>query len=122
MVQFRQSEIGVILAASALRDNVPKEGTLKERLLHAMREVRKPNGAAFMCNGDDQQFRGAVGAVLLTCSDVERTKIEAELRVLRSLSAAVAGVPVDLGVTLGALPNGEPLGLLGLWYESEKPV
>jgi hypothetical protein len=113
------NDVAVTITATGLRHSIPTDVSLEDKLKFAMREVLKSNGAAFMCSNDDQQFRGAVGGVLLMCSDEERKRINVELRALQSLSAAMSGIPVDFG----AVEMVEhPLGLLGMWRDTKEPT
>lgn len=60
---------------------------------------------------EEKRFRAGVGGAMLLASVEERERLEAELRALATLSAAIAGVPVDIG----GLAEFEPVGLLGIW-------
>lgn len=111
------SASAMIVTAVALRNDVPKDVPLRERLAFAMRAVRTPgNHYSFMCTTDEQMFRGAIGAVLLTCDEDERAQIVDAIWNLRILSAAIEGLPVDLAqLTLDHEPR---LRLMELWHEA----
>lgn len=113
------NDAAVTITATGLRDSIPQDVPLEDKLRFAMRKVREPNGAAFMCGNDDQMFRGAVGAVMLMCSEEERERIEFDLRNLKILSAMMSGIPVDVDAIKVAE---KPLGLVGMWHESKGPA
>lgn len=84
--------------------------TLEERCKEAMRVTVRH----WLITDEDERFRAAIGAVLLTCSPEEKTRIEEELQVWKMLAAALQGVPVDLS-DMRCPEN--PIALSKLWYE-----
>lgn len=103
----------MMLAIQEIESTLDKEAPIKERLTQAMKLSRNH----WLIVDEDQQFRCAVGAVIITASQDERLIIEYEMDVLRALSAGASGVPIDFE----ALAQGAPettYGLRGLWIES----
>ena len=107
-----QSDTMVSIAAMSAQAAAEKGDTLEDKLRAAMRETMN----FWMTTDEDVRFRGAVGAVLLCCSEEEKTRLEEELMALRSLSAMTAGVPVDPS-RLKVPEN--PIRLLKLWKEAK---
>ena len=118
---MHSNELGIGVAL--LKEYVPATGTLKERLLAAMRAARKDDVLWFLYdNTGDDAFRCAVGAVMVGASAEEREQITAELRALRAISAATQGVPVDMAAVLDGMKPESALGLMGLWQEAGAPA
>jgi len=99
------------LAISEIEAQLKKDAPILERLEEAMKLALNH----WLVTNEDEQFRCAVGAVLLTASPEEQTLINEEMRLLRSLSSAVTGVPVDWGTLLEGSENKKWYGLLPLW-------
>lgn len=105
------------IAAAPVRDHIPADKPLVERLQFAMRYVRKHADNLFWMSvnvNDDSKFRTALAAVMLAGSDEDRDVIERSMKPLLMLSAAMQGIPVDFGAfeAEGTLP------LMKLWHES----
>ena len=104
----------VLIAAAEARDKIDISTPLEEQARAAM-EVTKD---FWMTTDEDVRFRGTVVALLLANEDnPEATeRINAEMRALNSLGAAMSGVPVDFGA---ALPpeDFKYIGLRSLWME-----
>ena len=83
-----------------------------------LRAAMKAMAALWVSIDDDLRSRGAVGGVLMVLNergDAEAAaRINSELEALRSLSALLSGVPVDMGRV--AMPE-NPIGLMKLWGE-----
>ncbi len=75
--------------------------------------------SSWMLRNDDQKFRAGCGGMLLYYRDDDevRERIEYELRMLQSLSAATSGVPVDFATVLRE--DLEPIGLLKIFREAK---
>ena len=119
-----QMNIAISEAQNAIKD----DGTLIEKLKTVMLVTQNH----WMCTNEDEQFRAAVGAVMLHYgkdSD-EFVRLEREMKSLNKLSAALhaaqAGVSVNFDSALDAEDNEyKPIGLLQLWRElhpSNKPL
>lgn len=111
----------VILTVSAIARALPPfepDEDPKRIAAEAFRLVLEPTGPNFLLVDPDDQFRAAVGALLLRWQ-VPRPElaetVQAELACLGSLSAAMTGVPVNLGAALARLDEREAIGLLGLF-------
>lgn len=95
-----------------------KNAPIKDRLKQAM----KLSLNHWLVTNEDEQFRCAIGAVLLTASEEEKVQISREMAFLRSLSAATSGVPVDWGTLLEGETEQKIIGLLPLWKEAKSLV
>lgn len=101
---------GVMIALTEAKTAVKEDDSLEDRLRAAMRVTSRH----WCVTNPDEQLRAAVGAVLVSASPDESERIEAELANLRSLSALLEGVPVDLE-RIEPLEN--PIGVMKLWHE-----
>lgn len=113
------------IAAAPVRDRIPADKSLTERLLFSMRYVRAHERDLFWMSykvNDDIKFRTALAAVMLAGSEEDRNIITQSMKPLRMLNAAMQGIPVDFD----AMPSGDDmLPLMKLWHESaaaEAPV
>jgi len=104
----------VIIAAQIIAGHIAKDTPLEERCKAAFKAARGDDG--WPCENADEQFGGAIGAVLLTCNDNEREQVEQSLNVIKALSAAISGVPVNFTHML--LDNENVLPLMAWWHES----
>lgn len=63
---------------------------------------------------DEDKFNGAVCAIYELVSEDDKERVKEELKMIRSLSALLSGVPVDFD----QLPHIEnPIGLMKRWTE-----
>lgn len=101
----------ILVAVTELKQSVDADKPITERLKAAMAQARQH----WLVTNEDDQFRAAIGAVLLSATDDEKARIESELKALRALSAATAGVPINFA----ALDTQkDPIGLLKIWKET----
>lgn len=102
----------LVIAATEAKARIDgKEfATLEDRCKEAMRATK----GHWMATDEDTQFRAAVGAVMMTCSPEDKTRIEEELAVLKMLAAMQQGVPVDFSQMT---PPEKPVALTKLWQE-----
>ncbi len=105
-----QSDTMVSIAAQTAKSVAEKEDTLEGKLRAAMKDTLH----FWLTTDEDIRFRGAVGAVLLCCSEEEKERLEEELKGLRAISAMTSGVPVDISQV--NVPE-NPIQLLKLWKE-----
>jgi hypothetical protein len=113
--------VGVVLGAPVVCDMLralPAGATVEEVAREAMR-VAQADAACFMCKSDDEQFRVGVGGLLLFYRGNAgvTARIERELLLLRTLSASMSGVPVDLS-QISDEDAPEPLGLVGMFRDA----
>lgn len=86
------------IAASSLRDRIPKDQPLEARVEFAMRQVNSQERDLFWMTvrpSDDLKLRTALAAVMLAGDDEDRVMIERSLKPLKAMSALISGVPVD---------------------------
>jgi len=110
----------VQIAATPVRDVIPKDRPLRERIEFAMRYVRSHERDLFWMShqvNDDLMFRTALAAVMLSGDESDRDIITRSMKPLRMFSAAVSGIPVDFSAfdfTDDLLP------LMGIFNDSKK--
>jgi hypothetical protein len=108
------------IAVTAMKDRVHKEGTLADRVLSAMRYVRKHEPDLFWMSykvTDDDMLRTALASVMADATEMENDVIERSLMPVRMLGAAASGIPVDFSAMR---LDDDLLPLIKLWQESEK--
>ena len=96
-------------------------GDLKEKLLFAMKQSRQGiSGLAIL--SDDEKFRVAIAAVIMSSDGEEKERLEWEMKCLRALSTMFGGIPVDIASVSeeGTSRGWEPVGLLLLWKDTEE--
>lgn len=96
----------VLIAITQIAEDVVPTKKLRTRLRAAMQDARKH----WAITNEDDEFRAAIGAVLVKATDDEKTRINNELQVLKALNAGGNINGVDLGEN--------PIGLLKLWKET----
>lgn len=104
----------MMIAMGDIERKLDKEAPVKERLKQAMKLVQNH----WLVTDEDEQFRSAIGAVLVTVSPEEKEIIMREIDFLKGLVAAVEGVPIDVGELLTRRPE-NAYGLRGLWIEAK---
>ena len=109
-----EQEVMVILVAADAEDAIKPGDTLEERLKAAMSAAK----GHWMVTDDQLQFKGAIWAVLESCSPEERARIESELDLLKGLAAVQSGVPVDMPALLERTGKIDSIGLGRLWREA----
>jgi len=96
------------IGAAECKGAAERETTLEGRLTAAFRVAKD----LWMTTDENEQFQSAVAAVHMLSSDEDKQRIESEMLQLRTLSALLSGVPVDLD----AIKKSEnPIGLMKLW-------
>jgi hypothetical protein len=101
------------IAILEVKDKLDLKAPIEESIKKAMKLMKDH----WLICSNEQQFRCAVGAVMLTYPDA-RPDLEAEIKVLQALSAASAGVPIDLESTFDH--EGKVYNLLAIWHEVNK--
>jgi hypothetical protein len=100
----------ILLVMAESRMAVKPEDSLEDRCRASMKAAK----GHWMVLDEDMQFKGAIAAVLETANDEETHRITSELEVLKALSAAMSGVPVDFG---SVAPAENAVGLSKIWRE-----
>jgi hypothetical protein len=114
----------IVIAAQILRDSA-KGDTITDRFKSVITRERIDE-ACFMCSTEDEQFRSAVGGLILSYPDdaPERDAIQYEMRQINRLSTALQAATLGMGVSLADVLDGEqkhpPIGLLPMWRERTK--
>lgn len=106
------------IVAAECKAPCANEPDLLERIKKAM--VPVANGH-WMVTDEDMCLRGALAAVLLDPETTEddKRRITFTLEQLRSVSAMVSGVPVDIEQVLANPDEIEPVPLIKLWQEAK---
>ncbi len=106
------------IVAAECKGPCANEPDLLERIKKAM--VPVANGH-WMVMDDDLCLRGALAAVLLDPETTEddKRRITFTLEQLRSVSAMMSGVPVDVEQALANPEEIEPVPLIKLWQEAK---
>lgn len=109
------TEVHIVIAEITSR--LDPESDLETRLRAAMALAKDH----WMATNEDHQFRGAVGAVMLSYGPgtPEFTRIEHEMKVLQQMSMMMQAA--QLGMSVGCFDidehSPEPIGLMGLWHD-----
>lgn len=104
------------VAVAIIRPSCEVEPDLTERIRKAMREAKD----FWMSLDDDLRFRAAIGAALVETTDEgEKDRILRSFQILRTLSAAMSGVPVDAEAVEAQMEGFEPLPLVAMWREAK---
>lgn len=114
-----ERESAVMLTANIVRQYLPTDGELED-VIKAAFDCVHDDDKAWMLADEDAKLLAGTGAVLIYYKDNDdmRERIEAELTVLRALSAATTGIPVDFGRLLNN--ELEPVGLLNAFRKAKE--
>jgi hypothetical protein len=107
------------IAAGPVRDQIPADKPLAERVAFAMRYVREHESDLFWMSydaNDDLKMQTALAAVMLAGNEEDREAIGRAMKPLKMLSAAMSGIPVDF---TSLEDYADVLPLLKMWKESE---
>lgn len=79
------------------------------------------NGHWMYVNDEDLCFRGAVAGVLLAeeTTEEEKKRLTFTLGQLRSMSAMMSGVPVNIDAVMENPEGIEPVPLVKMWHEAK---
>jgi hypothetical protein len=116
---MRNQMLELQIAAAPVIARIPRDKSLEERLQFAMRYVHEHGRELCFMSGDitdELLFRVALVAVLTDATGEEREQVQRSLAPLQALSAAFAGVPVDLEAL--DIPN--DLMPLLRWFDEAK--
>jgi len=106
----------MLIAIGEIKGKLKESDSIKDRLTMAMRLAKNH----WVVTKEDEQFRCAVGAVLLTASVEEKAIISQEMNMIKSLSSAISGVPVDFSAVFERADTEKFYGLLPMWKEMAK--
>ena len=111
-----EAELNVAIAEVRAMISGHAGESLQDRMKAAMRKVQ----GHWLITDEDGQMLVAVGVVLMDATPDETEKIEAEVRVLKALNAAISGIPVDFGAVLNEANIEDPVGINGIWLDVKK--
>ncbi|GEM_PF-1870203 len=102
-ITYKHCKVNTIelqIACNALRSEIPKDGTLEERLAAAMTTAKdkKSDHNIFWMSAilnDDMRFLAAIGAVMIDATPEENERITKSLTQLKVLNSMMKGIPVD---------------------------
>ncbi len=100
----------ILIAITEIKQGIDSSDSIENRFRTAMIQAKNH----WLVVDEDGQLRAAIGAVLVTATEDEKERIHAELDVIKALSAATTGVPVDFDALK---MSGNPIGILNLWRE-----
>ena len=115
-----EREASILIAASEARDKIDTSLPLKDQARAAM-EITKD---FWMSIDEDIRFRGAIAALILANEGNEDVvdRINTEMRMLDSLGAMLAGLPIDVERAVREVPDDfERAGFRELWMEIGHP-
>jgi hypothetical protein len=96
------------IGVTEAKDAAEKETTLENQLKAAMRVMNDH----WMITDPDEQLQAAVAAVVLLSEEETQARITQEWKALASLSATIAGLPIDMSRI--EFPE-NPIGIMKLW-------
>ena len=78
----------------------------------------------FMCSNEDEEFRAAVGGLILSYPDgsEEQERIQAEMRGLNQVSMMLQAAELGMAVSPEFEAIEKPIGLIGIWRDRNKPT
>ncbi len=101
----------ILIAITEIKQGIDNTDPIEDRFRHAMKQAR----GHWLIIKEDEQLRAAIGAVLVTATEEEQERINAELAVIKALNAAARGVSIDFD---RLEMNDNPIGILKLWEET----
>ena len=116
-----RNDAGLAIISSECESACANEPDLERRIVKAMRPVA--NGHWMFTGDEDLCFRGAIGGVLRSpqTTEEEKERLIASVEGLRTISAILSGVPVDLEAAMDKLNSGpQVIPLQKLWLEAKQ--
>lgn len=113
------NDTGLMIAITCIKGKLPKEKSLTERIIYAMKYAQEHEKDVFWMFGsvnDDIKIRASLGAVMAEGTEDERALIIESLKPLQALSAAISGIPVDFG---SMELSEDLLPIMKLWQDSQ---
>jgi len=111
-----KDDTGLAIISTLVRDDIKDVDGWDERFKVACKSAQG-NG---IFTDDDLQFRGMIGGCMIAAEDEGDdemlVRLTEEVRAIKTLSAMLSGVSVDLASV--QLEN--PIGLVGIWKESKE--
>lgn len=102
---MRHDDMFVNIAAAVIKNHVPANTTLEDRVKFCMRyALEHESDLFFMTAADDElMLKAAVSAAYVTADEAEKDRLLRSftydpVKPLRALSAFLAGVPVDMSM------------------------
>jgi hypothetical protein len=87
------------------------------------RKSMKAANGHWMVTNDQEQFKGAIGGVLMAkeTTEEEKERINATVRALAAINALISGVPVDMDAMVKRQEEGpEALPIVKWWHETKE--
>ena len=103
----------MLIGIAELRTNIDPKQTLEDRLRATMREASNH----WLVIDEQDQFRMAIGAVMVEATEEEQERLNIELKVLKAISTAINGIPVDWSNLVSDSDRDKFIGLSDLWRE-----
>jgi len=110
----------LMIGITELENQIDHSKPLKEKMLDAMKLALDH----WLVIEDEEQFKAAVGAVLIKATEEEKEKINNQLQMLKTLSAVLSGIPVDIEAVMKDMPKDEKeedkLILNSIWKQAKE--
>ncbi len=100
----------VLIGITEIKQSMDNAASIEDRFKSAIKQAKNH----WLVTNEDDQLKMAIGAVLVTATEDEKERINKELDTIRTMNAAIGGVPIDLE---SLDMNYEPIGILKLWGE-----
>jgi hypothetical protein len=112
--------VGVMIGAQVLKDAAV--GDTIEQRFKAIITPANLRSACYMCATEDEEFRAAVGALMLSygASSEERRRISAEMLQIQRLSTWLTALQLGMSADAPIEEAYEPIGLMQIWRERQK--
>lgn len=92
-----------------------KEKPLVERLKIAMKQAQQH----WLVVDENERFQAAIASVFVLATEEEKHQLTKEINVLKGLSAACSGIPVDMNALMSNINPDELIGLKKIWEETK---
>lgn len=103
----------VLIALTEAQSHV--EAVADQPLEDRLRAAMKATHRHWMATNEDDQFKAAIGAVMMSASEDEKELLKASMDKLNALGAMLSGVPVDFEQL--AADDRPTIKLVPLWNE-----
>lgn len=106
--------MGATFVSNKLKDF---EDLDKKELARKSFELACDENYTWFITDQDALFKIGCGALLLVLSEEDKCLLKHEIESLNALSAAMSGVPVDMGAVLESTKPEDFIGVLGIFKE-----
>jgi len=108
----------IILGANIVGKKLGEfKGLEKKELAKKAFELVHDDNNVWYSTSEEDLFKIGLGALLLNLDGEDKHKLEQEIKLLRALTAATSGIPVDLGAVFDSINPDDLIGVLGIFRE-----